>query len=189
MNENSANEKIPAAAEGGSEIYDWVQCIVSALLFCVLLFSFCGRLIGVIGSSMLPTFERGDRVVISKLFYTPENGDVVVLQKRSYGETDIIKRVIATEGQTVNIDFDSRTVYVDGKALTEPYINEPTARALDFTGEVTVPENCVFVMGDNRNDSLDSRYADIGFVDRREIMGKVLFRLFPLSKLGHVQYT
>lgn len=172
--------------QGDSELYSWIQCLVAALIFCVLLFSFFVRLVGVIGSSMLPNYENADRVVVSNLFYTPEQGDVVIVQKLSYDTIDIIKRVIATEGQTMDIDFENHIVYVDGEALSEPYIYEPTARALDFSGPVTVPEGCVFVMGDNRNDSLDSRYSLIGFVDRREIVGHVLYRLFPFGKIGSI---
>lgn len=180
-----AKEKPATAMDSVSQLYDWVQCLVAALLFCVLLFSFFVRIIGIVGNSMLPTFQDGNSVVISKLFYTPEQGDVVVLSKKTL-EKPIIKRVIAVEGQTISIDFDKHIVYVDGVALDEPYILEPITESLDFNGKVTVPENCVFVMGDNRNDSLDSRFSQIGFVDEREIMGKVLFRILPIGQFGTV---
>lgn len=169
-----------------SNLYDWIQCLVAALLICVLVFAFFIRIIGIIGDSMNPTFEDGDSVVISDLFYEPQQGDVIVLRKLSFKDEPIIKRVIATEGQTVKIDFDNGIVYVDDVALDEPYILEPTTRALDFDGSVTVPENCVFVMGDNRNDSLDSRFSLIGCIDEREILGKVLFRILPFDKFGSV---
>lgn len=170
----------------GSDLYDWVQCLVAALLFCVLIFAFLVRIIGIVGSSMVPTFHDGDSVVISKLFYTPEQGDIVVLRKDTFKEEPIIKRVIATEGQTVNIDFEEGVVYVDGKALDEPYTAEPTYNQIDFEGMITVPENCVFVMGDNRNDSFDSRLDVIGCIDERYIMGRVLIRLLPFNKFGTV---
>jgi signal peptidase I len=182
----TAIKKPTSVKDGSSEVYDWVQCLVAALLFCVLLFSFFVRIIGIVGTSMVPTFDNGDSVVISKLFYTPKQGDVVVLRKESFQEEPIIKRVIAVEGQTVSIDFDEHIVYVDGEALDEPYIYEPTTESLDFDGMITVPENCVFVMGDNRNNSLDSRFSLIGCVDEREIMGKVLFRVLPIDKFGAV---
>lgn len=169
-----------------SNLYDWIQCLVAALLICVLVFAFFIRIIGIIGESMNPTFNDGDSVVISKLFYEPKAGDVVVVRKLSFQDEPIIKRVIATEGQTVEIDFEEGIVYVDGEELNEPYILEPTYNALDFNGTVTVPENSVFVMGDNRNNSLDSRFGIIGCVDERYIMGKVLFRLFPFDKFGSV---
>ena len=170
----------------GAEVYDWFQCIVTALLLCVLVFVFLFRVVGVLGSSMVPTLHEGDKIITSNLFYTPEYGDIVVLRKDSFDDDPIVKRVIATEGQTVDIDFDAGIVYVDGVALEENYIAEPTQRALDFSGPVTVPEGCVFVMGDNRNGSTDSRDDRIGCVDTRYIMGKVLFRILPVSGFGSV---
>lgn len=161
------------------ELYDWVQCIISALLCGILIFMFVGRVIGVYGTSMLPTLMHGDMAIISNLLYTPQNGDIVIIQKDSFDEDPIVKRIIATEGQTVDIDFESGIVYVDGKALEEEYVNSLTFTRLDFTGEVTVPENCVFVLGDNRNASNDSRDQNIGMVDERCIIGKVYLIIFP----------
>ena len=171
-----------AEAEGG--IFDWIEVIVTALVACILIFVFIARTVGVIGPSMEQTLIEGDRLIISDLFYTPKYGDIVVLRKDSFRDEPIIKRVIATEGQTVDIDFDAGVVYVDGAALDEPYVNAPTYDREDFTGAVTVPEGCVFVMGDNRNRSTDSRTASIGCVDTRQIIGKALFRITPLSKFG-----
>lgn len=177
----------PEPENAPSEIYEWMQSLVSALLICVLVFAFLVRIIGIIGSSMEPTFSDKDSVVISNLFYTPKQGDVVVLRKLSFQEEPIIKRVIALAGQTVNIDFEKGIVYVDDKPLTEPYIKELTLTPLNFDGKITVPENCVFVMGDNRNNSLDSRSSMIGCVDERYIMGKVLVRLLPIDKFGVIK--
>ena len=178
---SEAAAKSPSAA---SEAYDWIQCLVSALLICVLVFAFFVRIIGIKGSSMVPTFHDRDSVIISNLFFEPKYGDVIVLRKQSFQKEPIIKRVIATEGQTVDIDFAAGIVYVDGKPLSEPYVNSPTNNQIDFDGKITVPENCVFVMGDNRNDSTDSRCSLIGCVDRRYIMGKVLLRILPLNQFG-----
>jgi signal peptidase I len=196
MNENSMNEnkdsteqstgRVNARVKGRMEIYDWLQCIVYALVVCVLVFVFFFRTIDVVGHSMEPTLQEGDKLIVSNLFYTPKYGDIVVLRKESFGEQAIVKRVIATEGQTVDIDFEQGIVYVDGVALDEPYIAEKTTRPLDFTGEVTVPEGCVFVMGDNRNKSNDSRDDKIGMVDVRYIIGRELIRVFPLSSFGLV---
>jgi signal peptidase I len=169
-----------------SEVYDWVSCIVAALLICVTVFVFFARVVGVIGSSMVPTLHDTDKVIISDLFYKPEYGDIVVLRKETFDEKPIVKRVIATEGQTVNIDFERGIVYVDGEALEENYINDLTHNAIDFEGEITVPEGQVFVMGDNRNRSTDSRDDRIGCVDTRYIMGKVLLRIWPISSFGSV---
>ena len=196
MNENEINQNgaqpqethIPMSGrvKGRMEIYDWLQCIVYALVVCVIVFVFFFRTIDVMGHSMEPTLQNGDKLIVSNMFYTPQYGDIVVLRKESFGEQAIVKRVIATEGQTVDIDFDEGIVYVDGVALDEPYIAEVTRRPLDFSGEVTVPEGCVFVLGDNRNRSNDSRDADIGMVDTRYIIGRALIRVFPLSEFGLV---
>ena len=156
------------------DIYDWVQCIVMAIIVCVLLFSFFVRLVDVVGISMNPTLEDGDKIIVSNLFYDPKPGDIIVFRKDEYREEPLVKRIIAVEGQTVDIDFD------------EPYIAELTTDPIDFTGEITVPEGCVFVMGDNRNHSTDSRYSVIGCVDERCIMGKVYFTIYPLKNFGSV---
>ena len=166
------------------EVYDWIQSILLALVVCVLLFVFGVRMVNVDGESMLPTLENGDRVIISRLFYTPKQGDIVVLRKESFMYEPIVKRVIAVEGQTIDIDFDKGVVYVDGVALDEPYIYEPTYKQLDFSGPVTVPEGCVFVMGDNRNGSTDSRYSVLGCIDTRLIQGRVYLTVFPLKNFG-----
>ena len=183
MDENKA---APKKTQGGArgEVYDWIQCIIAALIFCVLLFVFVARMVNVVGSSMYPTLEENDKMIISNLFFTPKQGDIVVLRKESFMDEPIVKRVIATENQIVNIDFDAGIVYVDGEALNEPYINQPTHDREDFDGPITVPEGCVFVMGDNRNASTDSRYSGLGCVDTRYIMGKVYFTIFPLKNFG-----
>lgn len=168
------------------EVYDWIQCIVVAIIVCVLLFSFCLRLVDVVGESMLPTLEAGDKIIVSDLFYKPKQGDIIVFRKDEYRDQPLVKRVIAVENQTVDIDFERGIVYVDGEPLDEPYIAEPTTERQDFNGRVTVPEGCVFVMGDNRNHSTDSRYSTIGMVDERCIIGKVYITLFPLKNFGSV---
>ncbi|HBD86799.1 MAG TPA: signal peptidase I [Clostridiales bacterium] len=176
----------PGSLPKRSEVYDWIQCVVAALVFCVLLFSFFVRLVDVIGSSMYPTLEDADKIVISRLFYTPEQGDIVVFRKGSFKDEPLVKRIIAVAGQTVDIDFENGIVYVDGEILDEPYIAELTKEREDFYGPVTVPEGCIFVMGDNRMKSNDSRDERIGFVDERSIMGKVYVTVFPLKNFGSV---
>ncbi len=166
------------------ELYDWVQCIVVALVAGIMFFIFCARIVKVEGHSMVPTLQDGDKIVTTKLFYTPKAGDIVVVQTNTFGPKPIVKRIIATGGQTVNIDFDEGIVYVDGVALDEPYTNDLTYKREDFTGEVTVPEGCLFLMGDNRNNSTDSRSNDIGMVDERCIIGKVCFVAIPMSEDG-----
>ena len=165
-------------------VYEWIQCIIMALIVCVVVFVFFVRLVDVVGSSMYPTLENGDTMIVTDVFYKPKYGDIVVFQKDEYADYALVKRVIATEGQTVEIDFDRHIVYVDGKKLDEPYIAEPTENKIDFTGIQVVPEGCVFVMGDNRNDSTDSRDERIGMVDTRDIIGKVVYVAFPFDNIG-----
>jgi len=166
-------------------IYDWVQCIVSALICGIFVFMLLARVIGVIGSSMYPTLWSGDKVITSNLFYKPKQGDVIVLQTDTFGEEPIVKRIIAMGGQTVDIDFSTGAVYVDGVQLEEDYINDLTHQKEDFSGEVTVPDGCVFVMGDNRNASTDSRSNSVGFVDERCIIGRVLLIVIPGADSSH----
>ena len=185
MNETWPEIKKRKMKERRGDVFDWVQSLVVALLVCVLLFTFVGRIVNVSGTSMLDTLRNNDRIVISDLFYTPKRGDIVVLRKTSFSDEPIVKRVIALGGQTVNIDFEKGVVYVDGEALDEPYILEPTRRRIDFEDETLVPEGCVFVMGDNRNGSTDSRDLRSGCVDERLIIGKALFLLIPGADTEH----
>lgn len=166
------------------EIYDRMQSLVFALIICIIVFVFIFRIVDVSGDSMNPTLLHGDKLVVSDVFYKPKQGDIVIFRKDEYKAEALVKRVIATEGQTIEIDFDRGRVYVDGELLDEPYIAEPTHNQLDFQGPQTVPEGCVFVMGDNRNASSDSRRAQIGMVDERLIVGKVLLRVFPFDSIG-----
>ncbi len=168
-------------------LYDWLDSIVFALII-VMIFNLGFRLVNVSGDSMLPTLHNGDRLVITQIGYQPQYGDIIVSVQDSTVEEAIIKRVIAVEGQTVDIDMDAGVVLVDGKVLEEDYIAEPILQTVpaQISFPVTVPQEQVFVLGDNRNNSLDSRSAEIGMIEERYILGKVLFRLFPLDQLGAV---
>jgi len=162
------------------DIYDWIQCLVTAIICGVLIFIFVGRTIGVDGRSMMQTLQHNDRVIMSNLFYNPGNGDIVVFQSPSEQfEYPLVKRVIAIAGQTIDINFENGEVFVDGVLIEEPYINTMTTSSHDFSEPVTVPRGFVFVMGDNRNSSTDSRDNIVGLVDTRYILGKVLFVLVP----------
>jgi len=181
-------EKVPMTKEEKSrafraDMYDWMQCIVSALLTCVLAFVFVGRVIGVIGSSMEPTLYWGDKLVISNLFYTPEQGDIVVFRPDIEGKEELwIKRIIALEGQTVYIDPNDFRVYVDGQPLDESYL-PPSVGTYPHTtaNPITVPEGHVYVLGDNRGVSHDSRYEDLGCVSLSRLAGRVIVRFWPFS--------
>lgn len=184
-NDKVKNQKaITAETTTRGEIYDWMQSLVFALIICIIVFVFIFRIVDVSGDSMNPTLINGDKLVVSDVFYNPKQSDIVIFRKDEYKSEALVKRVIATEGQTIDIDFDRGRVYVDGELIDEPYIAEPTYTQLDFQGPQTVPEGCVFVMGDNRNASSDSRRAEIGMVDKRLIVGKVLLRVFPLDSIG-----
>ena len=170
-----------------AELYDWVQSIVFAIIACVLLFMFVARVVTVDGGSMNPTLLHGDRLIVSNLSKNYEYGDVVVFIAPEFMDEPLIKRVIATEKQLVEINFDKGIVKVDQQELYEPYIMELTTDAQDYDGPFEVPEGCVFVMGDNRNHSTDSRTEEIGCVDTRYILGKAYFVMFPLKSFGAVQ--
>ena len=170
------------------EIYDWIYCLSVALIICVVIFAFFVRLIDVRGTSMNPTLSNGDKMLVSGMFYEPKAGDVVVFKKDEYDpERALVKRVIATEGQVISMDFDRGIVYVDGVPLEEDYIMEPTTNKIDFIGPQTVPEGCVFVMGDNRNASTDSRKKEIGMVDTRLILGRAYAVVYPLSQVRTIK--
>jgi len=186
-NEAEKADKADKASRVKMELYDWLQCIVTAIICGVLIFVFVGRTIGVEGWSMMHTLKHTDRVVISNLFYSPGNGDIIVFRSPSEEfEFPLVKRVIAVAGQTINIDFNTGDVFIDDVLINEPYIAAVTTLKSDFTEPVYVPDGFVFVMGDNRNSSTDSRSASVGLVDTRYILGKVLFVLIPgADDMGH----
>ena len=174
-------QEVSPEKEEGRELSEWAQALACSVLGGVLPFTFVIRLIGVDGHSMVPTLQDGDRLLVlnAMLDNDYEYGDIVVLRKDTFLEEPIVKRVIATEGQTVDIDFVSGAVYVDGELLEEDYINEPTYVEEGTEFPLTVPEGSIFVMGDNRNHSSDSRSSDLGTVDTRYVIGKAVFLLFP----------
>ena len=173
--------------DSGKDLYEWVQALVCSVLTVVLVFTFVIRLIGVEGHSMVPTLQNGDRLLVlnSMLYDDYKYGDIVVLRKAEFLDEPIVKRVIATAGQTVDIDFKTGSVYVDGALLKEDYINELTFLDEGTEFPLTVPEDCVFVLGDNRNHSSDSRDFRLGTVDIRYVIGKAVFLAFP----GPDEYT
>lgn len=180
------NDKIQKKDKKG-EMFEWIEMLIFSMASVILIFIFFFRLVEVKGPSMIPTLYEGNRLVISDIGFTPKYGDVVVITQPNYRNETLIKRVIATENQEIDIDFEKGIVYVDGQALDEPYINEPTLRSYDITFPQTVPKGCVFVMGDNRNVSLDSRDSQIGMIDTRYLLGKVVLRLSPINKFGKVK--
>ncbi|MBE6769247.1 MAG: signal peptidase I [Ruminococcaceae bacterium] len=193
-------EKFKAIKEKGlvtkRDVFEWLEVIVTAMVAVVVVFTLVFKVVTIDGGSMRETLHNGDKVVISNLFYTPKQKDVVVISRNidnSYdneSQAPIIKRVIATEGQIVDIDFNTGMVYVDGVALDEPYTRTPTNLSYDIQFPVKVDDGCVFVLGDNRNDSHDSRSSLIGnngMIDTRYILGKAILKVFPFSEIGGIE--
>jgi len=188
--ENQTPEQV---RKPGRELFEWLQMIMVCVLAAVVLFNCFARLTRVDGSSMDDTLEHGELMWVWSLGYAPSQGDIVVLNKTTAdipgwdGKLAIVKRVIAVGGQTVDIDYTSSTVYVDGQPLDEPYIDRemylPAGSHMHQT-HWEVPEDCVFVMGDNRNASTDSRDSRLGPVHQDYILGKAVMALWPMDRFG-----
>lgn len=164
------------------EIYEWTQAIAIAVVFALIINQFIFAIVQVNGSSMVPTLENAERLVVRKFFYKPDNKDIVIVKSEAMGKY-LVKRVIATEGQVIDIVEETGDVYVDGVIQNETYIAEKlidAGSANEFP--LTIPEDCVFVMGDNRNNSLDSRA--LGVVKNSDIVGKASFRIWPFDSIG-----
>lgn len=172
------------------DLYFWMQALAVALVFLVLTFTFVGRVIRVVGSSMVPTLHQGDLMLLQSVGYEPQQGDVVVLRKSAFLPQPVVKRVIATAGQHVVVSYADQCVYVDGEKLDEPYINEvmrdPLSSELTVL-DVVVPEGSIYVMGDNRNHSSDSRSENLGTVDTRYVLGRAICVLLPFSDFGLIE--
>ena len=173
--------------QNNAEILEWYDALIFALAVLVVVFVFFARAVAVDGVSMEPTLQGGDRLLVQSIGYTPRRGDVVVIDGYiNYGKP-LVKRVIALGGDVVDIDGATGAVSVNGEVLDEPYINNQTTINGDVTFPYTVPKGCLFVMGDTRQHSSDSRVSKIGSIDQRDVLGKVVFRFFPLDKIGGIQ--
>ncbi len=191
-NENEINEAAAQPKKRKSakrEMLEWVEAIVIAVIIAFVIRTFIMTVVKVDGQSMENTLHDSERLIVWRLGYEPTNDDIIIFEPKCAPGSYYVKRVIATEGQTVVVDYGTNSVYVDGEKLDEPYIKEkmeiyPYSASSD---EYTVPEDCVFVMGDNRNHSSDSRNPDVGFVTKESILGKVVLRFWPLNTLGTVE--
>lgn len=168
------------------DVYELAEMLGVVSVTIMLVFAFVCRLNIVDGHSMDMTLANGEYLAVSDLFYEPEAGDIVIVHKINADPYDnpIVKRVIATEGQTVDIDFATWTLKVDGEVIDEPYryLDGGPLLTSDWTFPVTVGENEIFVMGDNRNNSADSRTGEIGMIDKRCVVGKAYARIFPMNQ-------
>ncbi len=169
------------------EAIEWMKIIATALVFAFIITQFIRPTL-VRGESMYPTLKENNYLIINRMAYKtgePKDGDIIVfstqLLQENGNKKDLVKRIIAVEGEHIKIE-DSK-VYINDKLIDEPYIhNNYTEGNID----IVIPEGKVFAMGDNREKSLDSRYEDVGLVDEKDIMGKVMIRLFPFNKIGKV---
>lgn len=183
-------KKQSSAKKAASSIFDILEMFAICTAVILLLFSYVARLTVVEGESMEDTLHGNDYLVVHNVAYTPTRGDIVVIQKISAPvyHNPIIKRVIATAGDTVDIDFDTWTVYVNGEAIDEPYANlEPGNTYCNLNLPLTVEEGTVFVLGDHRNYSADSRVAELGLIDERCIVGRAVLRVLPFDKFGVIE--
>lgn len=176
-------------------LLDWAESFVFAVFVVILIFTFILRTVVVVGDSMNPNFTDKDRLIITHIAFSPKKGDILVMNSHGLNET-IIKRCIGTEGDTVRIDYNSNTVAVNGEEIKDDYINEVMVdKQYSFNQnyavgervyEYKVPEGKLFVMGDNRNHSSDSRNERVGFIDESDVLGKVVFRIYPFDSIGKI---
>lgn len=179
----SKQNEIKPAGSLVKTIYDIMDSFKGAVLTAFIVFALVFRVVGVEGDSMNPTLNSGDWLAVSSVAVKGfEAGDIVVVTQPWERNVPIIKRVIAVGGDTVDIDFVTHQVRVNGKVIDEPYIAEPTALKYDVEFPLVVEKGKLFVMGDNRNNSVDSRSSAIGLVDERYVLGKAVIRLFPTGE-------
>lgn len=185
-------QQLPPRERFCRSLFDWLETIVTAIVLVAVIFTFCVRIITVEGGSMKPTYHQGDRVLVSDLAGEIQRGDVVIIVNTL--DEPIIKRVVALEGETVDFDPVASEVVVNGAPLPGAVfgLENGITRLPDAPEQImefpqVVPEGCVFVLGDNRGNSTDSRYIEVGMVDKRNILGKVILDVYPFSGLGFLK--
>lgn len=181
--EQSAKEKVVI------NLYDLVSILASAIVTIAIIFTFVFRVVGVSGTSMVPTLNNGDWLLVSAADFEPKYGQIVIITQPNAFDKPLVKRIIATENQVVDINTSTGEVSVDGKVLDEPYINNLTIDDEGTDFPVTVPEDCVFVMGDNRQGSTDSRSSMVGFIQEEYIMGVAKYKVFAADEVGNIKFN
>lgn len=179
LSESDSTKKAKEKRNGKLSVFEVFEAVIAALVVITVIFTFFFRVFNVDGPSMKPTLQHNDKLIVSTVGYKPEKGDIVVISETADMDEPIVKRVIAVAGDVVDINFTTGVVTVNG--TEEDYSDELTLQQFDIAFPITVPEGTVFVLGDNRGNSLDSRSTRVGCVDERYIVGKVLFRFFPLG--------
>ncbi len=186
--ENEGANKRISAKQAARDIYEYLSMFVMALCGVIFIFTLVGHIVTVDGSSMTNTLQHLDRLVVSRIGYEPTKGDIVILRTDAYGDNALVKRVIATEGDVIDIEPETWTVTVNGEKIDEPYIRFVEGQPMNIGKDMyplEIKKGEMFVMGDNRNGSSDSRM--FGTVDVRDCLGKVYFRIFPLGGFGVVE--
>ena len=192
MSKNKTDTSLSVAAN----LFEWIEMIILSACVVLLVFTFAIRPASVDGRSMENTLHHKELLLISDVLYEPEYGDIIVFQKiDSAHPAPVVKRVIATEGETVDYDYitgkttvtdtDGNTTVLDEKYIKPEAAENYKSVPMDFP--IVLGEGELFVMGDNRNNSLDSRSQYIGIVNEDEIIGRVLLRAFPFNKFGTVK--
>ena len=192
MNEENINVQVEAVEQKPEEntkrtlsktVVEFISVIATSIVAIMLIFTFAFRIVGVSGPSMMNTLINGDWLLVSAFVTEPERGDIVIITQPNSFNEPIVKRVIAVGGDTIDIDFDKATVSINGKVINEPYLGSPTTNDEHaWQYPLTLKEGQVFVMGDNRQHSSDSRSPDIGLIDENYILGQVLLRFSPISE-------
>lgn len=179
LGDEGSAKKVKKENRGNLNVFEVFEAIIGALVVITIIFTFFFRVFDVDGPSMKPTLQHNDKLIVSTVGYKPQKGDIVVISETADLDEPIVKRIIAVGGDTVDINFTTGVVTVNG--TEEDYTDELTSQQFDIAFPITVPEGTVFVLGDNRANSLDSRSTRVGCVDERFIVGKVLGRVFPLG--------
>ena len=186
MDKNYRNNKyIIKTGYTGNWVFDWTKSIVAIMFIMLFILTYFFRIVNVDGDSMKNTLINDEKLIVTSFMYTPTDGDIVVISHGQHLDEPIIKRVIATEGETLKIDFDKQKVYVNDKLIDEPYVSSEIVRGDSVIPEI-IPEGKIFVMGDNRAISNDSRYNQVGLIDVKEVIGKAQFRILPVDKIGYL---